>query len=98
MVRSLLRDQAPDHPQMLPSEDVVAASISLLCLRKGAIYPKTSDPLARAGHRRLHGTRQLAERQYGIPIMIGFKGWFVAVREMVGLPVGMPDGIPVTLS
>jgi hypothetical protein len=98
IVRSLLRDQAPDHPQMLPSEDVAAVSISLLCPRKGAIYPKMSDPLARAGHRRLHGTRQLAERQYGSPITIGFKGWFVAVREMVGLPVGMPDGMLVTLS
>jgi hypothetical protein len=58
-----------------------------------------SAPLARAGHHRPHGTRRLAEQRYVIPFTIEFKGWSVAVREMVGFPVGTPDGITlVTLS
>jgi hypothetical protein len=101
IVRSLLRDQAPDQPQILPpSKDVAAVSINQPCLRKGAIYLRmsgTSDPLARAGHHRPHGTRLLAEQRYVILFTIEFKGWSVAVREMVGFLVGTRDGILVIL-
>ena len=73
VVRSILRDQAPDRPRMLLFADVAVVSINRHCLRQGATYLRMSDPLARAGHHRPHATGQLAGH-YVNPLSIGSKG------------------------